>query len=123
MKKGFEGLTLSLVLTLAVGVGTGQVFAQAPVCDFWGMSTTFHGRPITSADTVKAYDPDGVLCGVQYAWGGPGQYGIHVEGDLPFTPDKDEGAVDGDTITFYQRRESHGGLRFPRLVTWRIFST
>ena len=94
-------MTLSLVLTLAVGVGTGQVFAQAPVCDFWGMSTTFHGRPITTADTIKAYDPDGVLCGVQYAWGGPGQYGIHVEGDLPFTPDKDEGAVDGDTITFY----------------------
>ena len=77
--------------------GFTRTFAQVKNCDFWG-NGTFEGRAVTAGDNIKAYDPQGNLCGSAYSISG-GQYGIHVQGDDPTTP-QDEGAVDGDAITF-----------------------
>ena len=47
----------------------GRVWAQTPkFCDFWG-TASIRGVAITSANTVRAYDPRGQLCR-----GGVGQH-------------------------------------------------
>jgi PKD repeat protein len=64
--------------------------------DFYGFAV---GGQWNSGDVVTAYDPDGVLCG-RTVVKNLDQYGfLHVYGDDPLT-DVDEGAVQGDVITF-----------------------
>lgn len=71
------------------------------VADYWGTTTTQDGYSIRSGDVIMAYDPDGVLCGVTYVQY-EGMYVVHVYGDdRGTTPAIDEGAVNGDKITFY----------------------
>lgn len=69
--------------------------------DFWSENTRLDDQPINIGDAITARDPDGVICGVhtvEYT----GVYGVlHVYGDDLFTPETDEGAKEGDTITFY----------------------
>ncbi|MGQ9516673.1 MAG: golvesin C-terminal-like domain-containing protein, partial [Anaerolineae bacterium] len=67
--------------------------------DFYGTNSFYLGGPLPVKAVVRAYDPDGVLCGV-FTVGTAGQYGVMpVYGDDPLTPE-DEGARPGDTITF-----------------------
>ena len=67
--------------------------------DFYGTNSFFSGGPLPIGAVVRAYDPDGVLCG-QFTVHTAGQYGIMpVYGDDPMTPE-DEGARPGDTISF-----------------------
>lgn len=71
------------------------------LADYWGTNTTHYGGPVMPGDIIVAYDPDGVACGVtQVKY--KGMYVVHVYGDdLGTTPALDEGAVNGDEITFY----------------------
>jgi hypothetical protein len=68
-------------------------------CDFYG-TVQISGVDIGVGDEVGAFDPDGVCCG-SFTVHTTGNYGfLSVYGDDDTTPDVDEGAVSGDTITF-----------------------
>jgi hypothetical protein len=68
--------------------------------DFYG-NLTIDGKPAPAGTVVKAFDPDGVLCG-RFTVRSAGIFGFaHVYGDDEFTPRRDEGARGGDVITFY----------------------
>jgi len=67
---------------------------------FYSLNSTFEGRPLQIGDVVIAKDADGVICGV-YVVDREGGYGyMLVYGDDPRT-ETDEGATDGDELTFY----------------------
>ncbi len=69
--------------------------------NFFSTNTTFDGEPIPVGSTIDAYDPSEVLCGT-FTVNTEGQYGfLLVYKDDFTTPDIDEGANPGDTITFY----------------------
>ncbi len=71
------------------------------VADYWGANTMYRGYPVRPGDVIIACDPDGVVCGVGYVRYA-GMYVIHVYGDDGgTTPNLDEGAVNGNEITFY----------------------
>jgi len=95
-------LTLKIVyfiLTVVIFfVISETVYSQATNCDFWG-TATYNGNNVEDGDVIKAYDPQGVHCGTAY-YVSDGNYGIHVSGDDPSTSDTDEGATEGDAITF-----------------------
>jgi len=78
--------------------------SQAPIgsrlwADFYASAAWFNGSLIPKGSTIRAYDPDGVLCGekVMPLDGPDGQFLISVYGDDPETP-TDEGARPGDVI-------------------------
>jgi len=88
-----------LMLLLSV-----MAHGQVPSMDFWG-NVTLDGKPAPIGTEIKAYDPQGILCG-EFTVNekvGVGLYGfMHVYGDDTIqTPDVDEGASAGDIITFY----------------------
>jgi len=80
-------------------------------CDFWSQDGTYFDEPtehipefVQIGDVITAKDPDGVICGLAYvgdAGTGEGDYFIHVNGDDSNTPNVDEGAETGDTISFF----------------------
>lgn len=60
----------------------------------------FNGVPLSGGDVIKAYDPDGVLCGMGEVLES-GEYGfIPIYRDDEFTLAIDEGAEPGDLISF-----------------------
>jgi hypothetical protein len=68
-------------------------------CGFYG-TVQISGVDIGVGDEVGAFDPDGVCCGT-FTVHTAGLYGyLSVYGDDNTTPDVDEGAKTGDTITF-----------------------
>ena len=87
---------------------TSSIPTQTPVdisftpyfCDFWSVATILDGQPVQIGDVITAKDPEGTICGV-HTVEHEGAYLLHVYGDDPTTPDEDEGADDGDVITFY----------------------
>lgn len=76
----------------------GEAFPQAPNCDFYGTAKV-RGVPITGDETINAYDAGGQFCGTTY-YIGSGSYAIHAIGDDLSTPGVDEGASEGDAISF-----------------------
>lgn len=78
-------------------------WAQTPTSTwttFYSSNTVVNDNPIRVGTVIEAYDPDGVLAG-SYTVDEEGQYGfLHVYGDDPTTTGVDEGAVEGDVITF-----------------------
>ncbi len=91
-----------LILATAVAV-TGSADDVIPTpfaCTFSDPASTFNGEPLPVGSVIEAFDPDGVLCG-RFVVTTAGAYGfMPVYGDDDFTTDVDEGAEDGDTITF-----------------------
>jgi hypothetical protein len=91
----------------ALQAQTGQSMLQPPQVTrtrwavwFYSLNSTFEGKPIQVGDIVTAKDPDGVICGA-YVVDREGGYGyMPVYGDDPRTF-ADEGATDGDELTFY----------------------
>lgn len=66
--------------------------------NFYG-EASLNGVPVVAGDIITAYDPAGNACG-KITVTTDGNYGImHCYGDDPGTPE-DEGAEDGDSITF-----------------------
>ncbi len=58
-----------------------------------------NGEPLEPGDIIRAYDPDGVLCGIDTVRP-DGSYGfMPIYAEEPFNPG-DQGAEPGDTITF-----------------------
>lgn len=67
---------------------------------FWSSLTQVSEAPVAPGAVVRAYDPDGVLCG-EFMVVLPGGYGLMpVYRDDLYTSDFDEGAEPGDIITF-----------------------
>jgi len=72
-----------------------RIQSSSKWCDFWA----YQPEVFVPGDSVKVFDPDGVLCGdtlisVEKA------FLVHVAGDDPVTPETDEGALEGDTLRF-----------------------
>ena len=89
------GVAVFLAALGYAGEAVGEKVRPTPYSmDFYGY---IPGADV--GDTIRIYDPDGVLCG-EYAVGTRGQYGfVHVYGDDPVTAE-DEGAEPGDVLTF-----------------------
>ncbi len=69
--------------------------------NFMSTGSTFDGLPLSIGAVVDAHDPDTVWCGT-FTVTTEGQYGfLLVYRDDATTPDVDEGAEPGDTITFH----------------------
>ncbi len=68
--------------------------------DFFSDNSKFWGGPVQIGDVITAEDPDSVACGI-YTVDESGYYGfMPVYKDDDTTPEVDEGAQAGDTITF-----------------------
>ncbi|MBD3299571.1 MAG: HYR domain-containing protein [candidate division Zixibacteria bacterium] len=80
-----------------------EIPVQPYGADWYSQNATIEGTPIVPGDVIIAMDPDGVICGVTTVETA-GTYLIHVIGDDPNT-DADEGADEGDEITFYYNCE------------------
>ena len=95
------GATLLLGLTaLAQGPYPNPKF-----CSFYDSASTLNGQLVPVGSIVKAYDPQGVLIGVDTFGVGPtataGHYGFMPSyGDDPNTVGFDEGANSGDSVHF-----------------------
>jgi len=72
-------------------------------CDFWDGSynSTYLGYAVQPGDVIGVQDPDGVWCGMLTSPDDAviGGYLVHVLGDCG--GGVDEGAIDGDTLTFF----------------------
>lgn len=90
---------LAAVCCLA-GRGVADVVVTPQRCDFASATSTLNGDPLPVGTVVEAYDPQGICCGTQtVAVEGVLPY-LAVYGDDAFTLLVDEGASEGDTITF-----------------------
>ena len=86
--------------------------------DYFSDNSNVATSPISVGPVIEALDPDSVLCG-RFVVVQEGFYGfLHVYGDDPTTPDIDEGAVDGDLISFYVNGEFAGVT--PPESSWRV---
>jgi hypothetical protein len=89
---------IASVLSL-VGAHGQTVVPTNEWVSFWGDSSTIDNQPLPIGSVVRAYDPQGVLCG-QFTVTKAGSYGfMSVYRDDPTTT-VDEGATPGDTIHF-----------------------
>jgi len=93
--------TLFIVsILLGLGTAAGQVVPTNEWVSFWSDSSRINNNAIPVGSVIRAYDPQGVLCG-EFNVTTPGSYGLmSVYMDDPTTPLVDEGAVPGDTIHF-----------------------
>jgi len=91
-------LLAALLLFLPVTLGA-QVIPTNEWVNLWGDNCAVNAKLVPAGAVVRAYDPDGVLCG-EYTVAAAGTYGLMpVYRDDPTTPDVDEGAEPGDAIT------------------------
>ena len=100
-------ITLGITILILFGVfNASAALEQADVPSppmpgvFWG-TATMDGNNVSVGDVITAYDSDDVLCGT-FIVNTEGYYGYFgVNGDNLNTTLVDEGATEGDTITFY----------------------
>jgi hypothetical protein len=105
-------LLLVVLLWPAVLCAEGfHVVRATTVCvDFWG-KLTIKGQPPQAGDQVGVFDPQGVCCGVATVTPESAAVSIypfvHAYGDDSTTSGVDEGATDGDLLTFkvYRAKE------------------
>ncbi len=82
------------------GGGDGGITPTYAWINVYCGQPTLDGEPLASTDTIKAYDPNGVLCGMEVV-GDDLKYGLMpIYRDDEFTLE-DEGAEPGDEITFW----------------------
>ena len=78
---------------------SAQVVPTTKWANFYSLNSTLDGAPVPIGAVVRAYDPDGINCG-EWTVTTDGVYGMMaVYGDDGTTPE-DEGAEEGDNITF-----------------------
>ncbi len=92
-----KNITIAVALILACATGTS--WAQAPVADFYSTSSKLNGSLIPIGTTIEAYDSDGIRCGLAVA-NAEGSFLIHVYGNDPMTPSVDEGAREGEMLSW-----------------------
>lgn len=89
-----------LVVLSIPSLAAAQVIPTPEWISVWSDNTTFNMRPVQPGSVVRAYDPQGVLCG-EFTVTAAGSFGLMpVYRDDPFTALVDEGAEPGDVITF-----------------------
>jgi len=89
-----------LSLLPAAGFGS-DIIPTNEWTDFYGSATLYNGNPIPVGSIIDAYDSSGVHCGT-FTVHTPGQYGfMAVYGDDSHSEGVDEGAEQGEPITFY----------------------
>lgn len=104
MRKAYCFILVVLALSF---IGSSTALANDIVPTPWSTFfrdslTTYNGLDIPVGSVIDAYDPDGIRCGTWIVtqaglWGN-----MAVYGDDPFTAlPEDEGAEEGDTITFW----------------------
>lgn len=73
---------------------SNHIISTTEWCDFWA----YQPETLHPGDTIRAYDPDGILCGdtVIAEYGG---FVMPVAGDDPMTPE-DEGMLPGEEVRF-----------------------
>ncbi len=97
----FSSISLVVLAILLISSLNAQVIPTSEWVNFFSSNTTFDGSPVPVGAVIEAYDPDGVICGT-FTVNTDGQYGfLLVYRDDNTTPDVDEGASPGNTITFY----------------------
>jgi hypothetical protein len=93
-------LLVAATLIIMSASAFGQITPTNMFTSFYDDATTFNGNPVPIGSIIKAYDPDGILCGIDTVHTA-GSYGfMPVYGDDLTTPGIDEGANADDTITF-----------------------
>ena len=91
---------LFLAVLLIPSLAGAQVIPTSEWISVWSDNTTFNMGPAPPGAVVRAYDPQGVLCG-ESTVATAGSFGLMpVYRDDPLTPLVDEGADPGDVITF-----------------------
>ncbi len=102
MKRIFKLTTLALACALMLAGAAAADDDPFPTdlhTRFYNSNSTFLGEPLPVGSIIKAYDPDGVWCGVDTVTIA-GQYGyMAVYGDSPYFAG-DQGAETNDSITF-----------------------
>ena len=91
------------ILTGALAMGlllsAASVRAQAPVADYFSTTSLWEGAALPLDLTIEAFDGDGIRCGFATA-NLDGSFLIHVNGNDPMTPGIDEGAIEGEMLTW-----------------------
>ena len=91
---------LCFVFILLTNPVNAQVIPTDEWVTFYSRNTIFQGGPVPAGAVVEAFDPDSVLCG-SFTVTTEGEYGfLFVYRDDTLTPEQDEGALPGDTISF-----------------------
>lgn len=90
-------LTCALAMGLLLSAASAQ--AQAPVADYFSTTSLWDGAALTPGMNIEAFDGDGVRCGFAIA-NLDGSFLIHVNGNDPMTPSVDEGAIEGEMLTW-----------------------
>lgn len=90
-------VTILFILQISL---SAQVIPTNEWVSFYSSNSTLNGEPLKIGDVIRAYDPDGILCG-EFTVHTEGYYGyLNVYKDDFTTPNIDEGAEPGDTISF-----------------------
>jgi len=93
-------LTLLVTVVAVPSVTAAQVVPTSEWISLWSDATVLNTNPVPVGVMIRAYDPDGVLCG-EYQVNTAGSYGLMaVYRDDAFTTGVDEGAEPGDTLHF-----------------------
>jgi hypothetical protein len=89
-------------LILIAGIvlaSSGAAQAQAPVADYYSTTSKLNGLTLPAGTTIEAYDGQSIRCGTATA-NADGGFLIHVYGNDPLTQGIDEGATEGETLTW-----------------------
>jgi hypothetical protein len=88
-----------LATAFVLACGAGAANAQAPVADFYSTTSLMDGQSLPAGTTIEAYDSDGIRCGLAQA-NASGGFLVHVYGNDPMTPGIDEGAREGEVLSW-----------------------
>jgi hypothetical protein len=92
---GYSAVKATALLYSPISLLMDSVIITPFWCDFWGVQPDL----VSEGDTIQVFDPDSILCGEGHGTV-EGGYILHVFGDDPNTTDRDEGAVEDDTMRF-----------------------
>ncbi len=97
----------------------GQRLAETPIwMNVYSPSSLLDEEPLPPGTVVEAYDPQGTLCG-KFVVVQAGKYGLMpLYGDDSSSP-RDEGALPGDTITFWVN--GNRAASTPAQVHWTTY--
>jgi len=103
--KSMKRIGMSVYLILMMDLSGAPCSAQEPATsrlwiDLYGSAVWSNHNPVESGTTIRVYDSDNTLCGA-FVVKAEGKYGfMAVYGDDPLTPATDEGAEQGDELSF-----------------------